>query len=286
MRGTATCGARVRAYLELPHPTAILLVMGATAVVGLLASRGRPNPVRYGLLLAAMLAGQIAVGALNEYCDRDLDTIGNPSKPIPAGLVGAGTALGIALGALGVMLVAGALLGRRSLLLLSLANGSGLVYDLWLKRTRLSWLPYLVALPLVPIWAWDSLARPEPRLLLLYPLGAPLVVAVHLAQSLPDVESDRAAGAGGLAARLGRSRAFVLCWCAAAVAALAVGAAAIFLARDRLPALGAAGAVLLALLGVLGLRRAAPGRVERHLFTLLGACAVVLGTGWILAVAG
>ena len=125
MRGTAALGARVRADIALPHPIAVLLVMVTTAVAGLLSSHGRPDLARHGLLLATILAGQIAVGALNEYRDRDLGAVCNPSKPIPAGLVGAGTALGT----LGVMRLAGALLGRRSLRLLSLANGSGWVYD-------------------------------------------------------------------------------------------------------------------------------------------------------------
>ncbi|HUZ01752.1 MAG TPA: hypothetical protein VMU89_15490 [Thermomicrobiaceae bacterium] len=64
MSGTAT--AHARAYLDLPHPTAVALVMAATALFGLLATHGRPDPGRYALLLLAMLAGQIGVGTLNE----------------------------------------------------------------------------------------------------------------------------------------------------------------------------------------------------------------------------
>lgn len=58
------------------------------------------------------------------------------------------------------------------------------------------------------------------------------------------------------------------------------------LAAHALPAPLAAGAVLLVLLTARGVRRHASARVDRHLFALLGACAVVPGTGWVLAVGG
>ncbi|HUZ01753.1 MAG TPA: hypothetical protein VMU89_15495 [Thermomicrobiaceae bacterium] len=44
--------------------------------------------------------------------------------------------------------------------------------------------------------------------------------------------------------------------------------------------------MLLVLLPALGVRRHAPARVDRHLFALLGTCAVVLGTGAIPVGAG
>lgn len=269
--------SRLRAYLTLPHPTAVLLVMLATALFGLLASGGRPRPARFGLLLLAMLAGQIAIGALNEYCDRELDA-GKPHKPIPAGLIAPRTALLITIGALLLMLVIAARLGWASLLLLCLAIGAGLVYDLWLKRTRWSWLPYLIALPLVPIWAWTTMERFDARLLLLYPLGATMVVAVHLAQSLPDAESDRSAGVGSLVARLGRTRSLHLCRSATGLAALEVAIAGSLLGGRPLAALAAGGVTLLLVAATLVVHG-----LDRQLFPLMGACALILGTGLILS---
>jgi len=35
----------------------------------------------------------------------------------------------------------------------------GLAYDLGLKRTRFSVVPYLIALPLLPLWVWTALGR-------------------------------------------------------------------------------------------------------------------------------
>ena len=76
---------RARAFLELPHPWAVLIVMLATAILGLLATGGYPDTERYVLVLVAMFGGQIAIGAVNEYRDRELDAMTNPAKPIPAG---------------------------------------------------------------------------------------------------------------------------------------------------------------------------------------------------------
>ncbi|MBX6342788.1 MAG: UbiA family prenyltransferase, partial [Thermomicrobiaceae bacterium] len=207
--------------------------MLATALFGLLATGGHPDPRRYALVLLTMLAGQLAIGALNELRDRDLDAQTKPHKPIPAGLVSPRAALGITVAALALMLATGALLGPLPLLVAAIGTGAGLAYDLGLKRTRWSWLPYLVALPLLPTWVWLALARPEPRLLLLYPIGAPMVLAVHLAQSLPDAESDRAGGAGTLVARLGRRRAWRLSLACAALSTVEVGALALLAARAR-----------------------------------------------------
>lgn len=276
--------ARARAFLELPHPWAVLIVMLATAILGLLATGGHPEPGRYALVLVAMFGGQIAIGAVNEYCDRELDAESNPEKPIPAGWVQPWEALLIAGIALAVMLAAGVALGTLSLLLVCLGTGAGLFYDLWLKRTSWSWLPYLVALPLVPVWVWISLARFQPLLLYLYPLGALMALSVHLAQSLPDVEGDRSAGSWGLAARLGRDRALTVCWGAAVLAAIAVPPAAAGLGGRITPALVAASAVLAGVGFTVVRFRFAPTWVVRHLFQFMTTGAVILAAGWIIAI--
>lgn len=276
--------SRVRAFLELPHPWAVLIVMLGTVLLGLLATGGHPDAGRYALVLVAMFGGQIAIGAVNEYHDRELDAVTNPAKPIPAGWVQPWEALLIAGVALTVMFTAGAALGILPLLLVCLGTGAGLLYDLWLKRTVWSWLPYLVALPLVPIWVWISLARFQPLLLLLYPLGALMALSVHLAQSLPDIEGDRAAGSLGLAARLGRSRALTACWGAAVSAAVAIPAAASGLGGSITPALIAASVVLIGAGLSIVRYRFAPSWVIRHLFQLMTTGAVILAVGWILAI--
>ncbi len=273
-----------RAYLVLPHLWATLIVVGATGAFGLLASSGRPDATRFTLLILGALGGQLAVGALNEWCDREADATAKPSKPIPAGLVPASHALGITIGGLVLMVVAGGLLGPLELLVLSIANGCGLVYDLGIKRTPLSWLPYLIALPLVPIWGWLVMDGFEPRLLWLYPIGGLFIIAIHLAQVLPDIVGDRGHGERGLAVVLGERWASVTLWTAALGTTAIVGIAATLFGRQ--PAAGLIAATLTGamLLTALALYRRAPGRVLPHLFELLTTSAVILGCGWALAV--
>lgn len=282
-----SAGRRLRALLELPHPWAILVVLLATALFGLLATGGDPDGGRFSLLLLGMLGGQLAIGALNEYQDRALDALSKPRRPIPSGLVTPGTALALVGLGLLLMLVAGAMLGLASLSLLVLGTGAGLIYDLWLKRTRWSWLPYLIALPLLPVWVWVSLARFEPRLLLIYPLGAPMVLAIHLAQSLPDAESDQRAGVRSMITRLRRERAFLIANLVALLSAAVVGLAAILLTDRPLPALAASATVALVVVSTLLLRRKGwagePSLIDRQLFKIMTLLAVILGGGWILS---
>ena len=48
-----------------------------------------------------------------------------------------------------------ALVGGPGLVLLALVGlGIGLAYDLWAKGTTLSWLPFAVGVPLLPVYGW------------------------------------------------------------------------------------------------------------------------------------
>jgi 4-hydroxybenzoate polyprenyltransferase len=200
------------AYATLPHFTALAIVVVVTGllawVIGGLSLAG----AELGRLLLAMLGGQIVIGVANELIDSEADRLSKPSKPIPAGLV---TRRGAYLfGAVGfvLMLLAGSSFGFASCSVLLLGTGTGVVYSLWFKRSTFAWLPYLIALPLLPIWVAISLGRFEPALLWLYPLGALAVLGVQLAQSIPDIEADRAAGIDSVTTRLGERRALWLCW--------------------------------------------------------------------------
>lgn len=272
-------------YVRLIHPWAVLAVMLATASFGALAAGGQILTSRFALLLVGMLAGQVALGAHNEWVDADADTIHQPHKPIPSGIVPRPVALAIVPAGLLVMLAAGAALGLWPLLLLAAGTGCGVIYNLKLKRTALSWLPYLLALPLIPTWAWLVMDEFEPRLLILYLVGAPYVLAIHLAQTLPDIEGDRARGERGLAVVLGRERARAVIWLLAlSSAALAFAGALLFLSRPLPAAL--ASIVALLMLGViayldLGGNRFASGRR----FELLTFSAIILGVGWVVGIA-
>jgi 4-hydroxybenzoate polyprenyltransferase len=76
-------------------------------------------------------------------------------------------------------------------------------------------LPYVLALPLLPIWVFTALAQADPWLFFLYPLGALAVIGIHFAQALPDTALDRAAGLHTITSCLGLWRTFALAWVAA-----------------------------------------------------------------------
>ena len=211
-RDTPSWERTARGYLLLPHLGPVLVVELATAAFAVIAWGGLPPPHLLGPLLLAMLGGQLAIGAINELVDLPYDTVGQPWKPLPSGAVSIRGARSMVIIGLIMMVAFGSRFGALALALLAAGTGLGIAYDLWFKRTVWSWLPYLLALPLLPIWVFASLGKPEPGLLLLYPLGALATVGVHLAQALPDVAIDRAARLPTATSRLGERLTFAVAW--------------------------------------------------------------------------
>lgn len=169
-----------------PFPSAIVAV--TTLVLGLFAERG--DAFAAPLLLAiAMLFYQFSIGAANDVVDRRDDAFAKPWKPIPAGRVPASAAIALAV----ACLAAGALLSVSFgwvAWLIGLGGVSlGLLYDVWLKRTVLSWLPFALAFPTVPLWVYVSFDEWDALLLTVLPLGFVLGIAIHLANQAPDVEA-------------------------------------------------------------------------------------------------
>lgn len=276
----------LRGYLLLPHLTPVIVVEAATLLFAIVAWRGVPPLSLMAPLLLGMLGGQLAIGATNELADFPFDVAGKPDKPLPRGDVSVRGAQGMVLIGLAMMVGFGLALGPTAFSLLALGTGLGIAYDLWLKRTAWSWLPYLLALPLLPIWVFVALGRPEPRLLLLYPLGALATIGVHFAQALPDVAIDREAGMTSPTSRLGSRWTFALAWMAtlsAPLLALAVGPS-IGMSLPH-PAVLVAGGVALGCL-TLNLvllavdRRAGVGGC----FPLVAVSTVVSGLAWTVAV--
>ncbi len=216
---------RLAGWIRLCHPFPVAMTVLATLAFAWLA---RPEqPARFDELWRiglAMLLSQISISAYNDYCDRYLDARGKPWKPIPAGQVPAWAALWLGVTAYLLLWPIAWTFGAVSAVVLGFATAMGLLYDLWLKRTPFSLLPFLVAFPLVPIWVSIALGSFQPRMVLFFPAGALLVLGIHLADALPDLEADTVAGIQSLAHWLGKRRALALCQ-AAFGATLALAAA-------------------------------------------------------------
>jgi 4-hydroxybenzoate polyprenyltransferase len=212
------------------HPMPSLAVTAFATALAVSAGVSAPRVV---LLAAAVLSGQLSVGWLNDYVDRGIDrAAGRTDKPLSAeGADGADggpaerqvrVALVVAAGACVVTSLA---LGWRPGLLHLVAVGSAYSYDLWLKWTVVSWLPFAVSFGLLPAVVTTALAGhpwPQPSIGL---AGALLGVGAHLANTVKDTEADEQTGVRGFPQRIGPHASLVLAAGLIAVAGFAVAVA-------------------------------------------------------------
>ncbi|MGV8977776.1 MAG: UbiA family prenyltransferase [Cellulomonas sp.] len=194
----------VRGLALACHPGPTVVVTGLAAALA--AGTGSP-PATTLLIAAAVLTGQLSVGWSNDWLDaaRDL-AVARAGKPVVVGLLDArelrvAAALAVA-ACVPLSLATGWVPGAVHLL----AVASAWAYNLVLKRTVLSWLPYAVSFGLLVQFV--TLAQPErPVAAWWATAGASLLgFGAHAANVLPDLEDDAATGVSGLPHRLGRAR--------------------------------------------------------------------------------
>jgi 4-hydroxybenzoate polyprenyltransferase len=194
---------QVRALVTATHaaPTAtVTVVMTAFAAsVG----RGFGGCV---LVASAVLTGQLSVGWSNDYLDRHRDAeVGRTDKPIPSGAVPASTVRAAAFTALVACIVLSLANGWRAGLVHLAGVAAAWAYNLRLKSTWLSPLPYAVGFGALPAFVVLGLpGHPAPPAWLVAG-GALLGVGAHFANVLPDLEDDAATGVVGAPHHLGRT---------------------------------------------------------------------------------
>ena len=155
-----------------------------------------------------MLFLQFGIGAANDWADAGADARARPTKPVPAGLVRRSTAARIAAGAAVAGLTLAAIVGLPPLVVAGAGLATGLAYDLRLKRTRWSWLPYATGIPLLPVFAWVGATGSLPTsFAVLVPIAIVAGAALAVANAVADVEDDRHAGTETIATSLGLDRA-------------------------------------------------------------------------------
>jgi 4-hydroxybenzoate polyprenyltransferase len=205
-----------------PEPTVAVTVL----VTALAVTTGR-DATGVLLVAAAVLTGQLSIGWLNDVLDAERDVaVGRVDKPVATGAVSAATVgtatLVAALACVPLSLASGAAAGTVHLV----AVAAGWFYDLGLKSSRFSVLPYVVCFGLLPVFVVLGLpGTPLPPWWL--PLaGALLGAGAHFANVLPDLDDDAATGVRGLPHRLGatRSRAAAALLLLGATVVLALGA--------------------------------------------------------------
>jgi hypothetical protein len=102
------------------------------------------------------------------------------------------------------------------------AVASAWAYNLHLKRTALSWLPFAVSFGLLPVVVTLAVAPPHVAPWWAVTPGALLGVGAHLVNVLPDVDDDVATGVRGVVHRLPRGSVAVLAPAVLALATLVV----------------------------------------------------------------
>lgn len=269
--------------MRVIHPFPTLLCVAATALLAMVAVQGLPGGSQLWRMLIVMLLAQSAIGVTNDLADRDLDAVTKPWKPIVAGTVSLRVAVALAVAAAVVALSIAATFGALSGALVALGTSCGLAYDLRLKRTALSALPFVAAIPLLPIWVWTALGAWTPVLWWLLPLGGLIGLSLHLANTLPDLQDDAAQGIRGLAHRLGTRRSALVAQLSFALALALSGSLSAFIDYDLAAYLPA----LLVAVACLAISARAATGTEGQLrfgFGLLGIGAAVAAVGWLAAV--
>jgi len=199
----------------LPSVAVAAISAGLAALADLSLGRG-------ALVTATVFAGQLSIGWSNDYLDAERDrAAGRADKPLATGALEPRVVGAAAVIALSLTVVLAASLGwpGGAIALGTLLAAWG--YNLGLKATSLSWLPYAIAFGLAP--AVVTLSASPPRWPAAWTLaaGALLGMAAHLANVLPDLADDVVRGIRGLPHRIG-ARATALTAAALLLAASAV----------------------------------------------------------------
>jgi heme o synthase len=138
-RRTRRMAGWVAAYWQLTKPRIVLLLLITTVPAMILAARGVPS---LWLIAATLIGGTACAGganAINQYIDRDIDSIMRRTRhrPLPSKLIEPWRALafGVGLGALGFAWLVGLVNLLSGVLAISALAFYVFVYTLWLKRS-------------------------------------------------------------------------------------------------------------------------------------------------------
>jgi 4-hydroxybenzoate polyprenyltransferase len=199
---------RVRALALASHlgPTVAVTAFTTALAIGVGA-----DARTWALVGTAMLTGQLSVGWSNDWVDaaRDL-AVGRTDKPVVRGELTVGVVRAAALLAAAACVPLSLATGWRAGLVHLVAVASAWAYNVRLKSTPLSWLPYAVSFGLLP--AFVTLALPGHPWPAAWAVAAAALLGVgaHLVNAVPDLEDDTSTGVRGLPHRLGRTWSSVL----------------------------------------------------------------------------
>jgi 4-hydroxybenzoate polyprenyltransferase len=182
-----------------PGPT-----VAVTALITALARAAGRDTRGCVLVGGAVLSGQLSVGWCNDALDAERDRVaGRADKPIAAGTVSAESVARAARVALVLCVPLSYASGGAAGTVHLVGVAAAWAYDLGLKNTPVSWLPYAVGFAGLPAFVTLGLpGRPAPRWSVTA-AAALLGCGAHAANVLPDLAADQATGIRGGPHRLG-----------------------------------------------------------------------------------
>lgn len=153
----------------------------------------------------AILFQQFSVGLSNDWLDSERDrAVNRKDKPAALGAISAKVVRNASLVAAVLALLAASMISLLALALMVSMLAVGWAYNLGLKASWLSALPYAVGFGLLPIFV--SLAAPPVEFpeIWFITVAALLGVSAHFANALPDLFDDKATGVRALPHLLGQ----------------------------------------------------------------------------------
>ena len=179
-----------------PGPT-----VAVTSIAVMIALSAGVEVVWLGVVGTTVLVGQVSIGWSNDWWDAARDAAaGRLDKPAARGDVAATTLRTAALASAAAAVPLSFLAGWVGAWHVALVT-SGWTYNLVLKSTPWSPLPYFVGFASLPLFAVGVSGVAAPWWMAV--AGGLLGVAAHFANAAPDIDHDRAVGVLGLPQRFG-----------------------------------------------------------------------------------
>lgn len=282
-----SAGEIAQGFFLLTHPGPVALHLLAVLVLALPAAWPHIVWATILLLVVAHAAMQLSIAMLNDYCDRHLDALSKPHKPIVRGWVKPQEALVV--GLCMIVLMVGLLLFLNPLALgISLAYlVLGQAYNFGIKSTPWSGIVFALAIALIPLYVLAGVGRTSPALFWIVPIGFVMGVALNLANSIQDIEGDRAGNAKTLAVVLGMKASFIACSLLIITAAALLGTLAVLGVVRTLPWLIAT-LLLITVLAVAAMwlffGPQKPPQTRKLYFYLAALTCLVVGVGGFIVV--
>ena len=273
--------AVLRGLVLVIHPFPAFINALAGALFYLMAADAVQGVAVAAMFLSVLLI-HASIGSMNDYCDVDLDRKTKPGKPIVRGDINPGAALLVSC----LAAFAGALLSLSfnwaALGVALVVLAAGLAYDFWAKGTVLSWVPYGIFIPALPVWAFVAADAFTPVVLFSFPLGVLMSLALNVANTVPDLDGDTQYGLRGIAHLLGLERSLLVVWSCFGLTIIVLALTPVLLGNDPrylLPGVVLGSGLLLAMIADRLWNRSSASL--RRGWYLSAALAAILGLAWV-----